>query len=69
MNYLHSGASKIWYFIPDTQRERFEEIAKEKLAGVYKNDKNFLLDINTMISPSYLKAHGIDVYRTVQKEG
>jgi len=62
MNYLHQGASKIWYIIPDCNREKFEWAAHEKLGELFKKDKNFLLDINTMISPAYLMKHGVSFY-------
>lgn len=54
MNYLHKGAAKIWYIIPDCDRDKFERAAHDKLGELAKKDKNFLLDINTMISPMYL---------------
>jgi histone demethylase JARID1 len=59
MNYLHSGSSKIWYVIPGSEREIFEKAVQEKLAGIYKRDKNFMLDINTLISPAYILAHNV----------
>lgn len=54
INYMHAGASKIWYCIPASDRLKFEQVCHEKLAMIYKKDKNFMLDINTMISPSYI---------------
>lgn len=69
MNYLHKGASKIWYVIPEQDRLAFEEAAKIKLGEVAKKDRNFLLDINTMISPTYLQKENVKVYRAEQQEG
>jgi len=59
MNYMHEGKGKIWYIIPEYLREKFEKVAHEKLAELSKKDKNFLLDINTMISPNFLIANGV----------
>ena len=61
VNYMHTGSPKIWYCIPAFDREKFEKVAHEKLAMLYKKDKNFMLDINTMISPTYLAAHNVTV--------
>lgn len=58
MNYMHQGASKIWYFIPDSDRQKFEKVAQEKLYERFKKDKNFMLDINTVINPTFIAAHG-----------
>jgi hypothetical protein len=69
INYMHEGAGKIWYAIPEYHREKFERLAKEKLALLYEEDPNFLLNINAMINPAYLVENGVHVYRTVQKPG
>lgn len=58
MNYLHNGATKIWYVIPDEDRKKFESVAQEKLYAHFSKDKNFMLDINTVINPGYIAAHG-----------
>lgn len=62
MNYLHKGSSKIWYIIPECDRKKFEHVAHEKLGETSKRDKNFLLDINTMISPTYLEKNGVSLH-------
>jgi len=69
INYMHEGAGKIWYAIPEYHREKFERLAKEKLALLFNEDPNLLLNINVMINPSYLVENGVHVYRTVQKPG
>ena len=69
INYMHEGEGKIWYAIPDYHREKFERLAKEKLAILYEEDPNFLLNINVMINPAYLVENGVHVYRTIQKPG
>lgn len=69
MNYMHEGEGKIWYGIPEYHRDKFEKLAKDKLAGLYESDPNFLLNINVMINPAYLVENGVHVYRTIQKPG
>ena len=54
LNYMHAGAPKIWYSIPADDARKFERTMKEKLTLLFAQDPNILLDIITMISPSYL---------------
>lgn len=69
VNYMHEGAGKIWYAIPEYHREKFERIAKEKLALLFDKDPNLLHNINVMINPAFLVENDIHVYRTHQKPG
>lgn len=69
LNYMHEGHGKVWYGIPSYHREKFERLAKDKLASRFKEDPNLLLDINVMINPAYLVENGVHVYRTLQKPG
>lgn len=69
INYMYSGHGKIWYAIPSYHREKFERLAKEKLALLFEEDPNLLHNINVMINPSYLVENGVHVYRTLQKPG
>lgn len=69
INYMHEGAGKMWYAIPSQDARKFEKAAKQKLAGLAKDDPNFLLNINSMICPTYLAAQGVTVYSTLQKPG
>ena len=54
LNYMHAGAPKIWYGIPPEDMKKFEKVVKEKLSLLFAKDPNILLDIITMVSPSYL---------------
>ena len=54
LNYMHAGAPKIWYGIPPEDMKKFEKVVKEKLTLLFAKDPNILLDIITMVSPSYL---------------
>lgn len=69
INYMHEGAGKIWYAIPEYHREKFERLAKEKLAILFDEDPNLLHNINVMINPAYLVENGVHVYRTLQRPG
>jgi len=69
LNYMHEGEGKIWYAIPSYHREKFERLAKDKLASRFSEDPNLLLDINVMLNPAYLVENGVHVYRTHQKPG
>ena len=69
LNYMHEGEGKIWYSIPYYHREKFERLAKDKLALLFNEDPNLLLNINVMINPSFLVENGVHVYRTLQKPG
>lgn len=54
INYNHWGKPKLWYGVPEDQRDKFEKAVKSKCALLFKKDPNILMDIITMISPVYL---------------
>ena len=55
INYNHYGSAKVWYCVPESDREKFEKVVKQKVSLLFKKDPNILLDIVTMVSPAYLK--------------
>ena len=61
INYNHWGKPKLWYGVPESHKERFEKAVKTKIALLFKKDPNILLDIVTMISPSYLVSQKVRV--------
>ena len=69
INYMHKGVGKMWYAIPSQDRAKFERIVKEKLAILFDEDPNMLLNITAMISPAYLAKNGVTVYKTEQRPG
>eukprot|EP00344_Euplotes_crassus_P012057 CAMPEP_0196998582 /NCGR_PEP_ID=MMETSP1380-20130617/3931_1 /TAXON_ID=5936 /ORGANISM="Euplotes crassus, Strain CT5" /LENGTH=633 /DNA_ID=CAMNT_0042415199 /DNA_START=28 /DNA_END=1929 /DNA_ORIENTATION=- len=69
INYMHTGEGKMWYAIPSQDRAKFERIAKEKLAILFDEDPNILLNITAMVSPAYLASNGVTVYKTEQRPG
>jgi [histone H3]-trimethyl-L-lysine4 demethylase len=56
INFNHEGKPKLWYGVPLSHRERFDRAVKEKCSLLFKKDPNILLDVITMISPSFLKS-------------
>ena len=69
INFAHWGSPKQWYCIPESDREKFDQVVKQKYKLLIKNDPNVLLDVITMISPAYLQQQGVTVYKTLQKPG
>lgn len=59
INYSHWGKPKLWYGIPNSDREKFEKAVKSKVALLFKKDPNILMDIVTMISPAYLASQQV----------
>jgi [histone H3]-trimethyl-L-lysine4 demethylase len=65
INYAHWGKPKVWYCVPESDRIKFDEVVKEKLGEIMTKDPNLLLDIVTMISPTYLASKNIKVFKTL----
>nr|GLL30743.1 putative lysine-specific demethylase JMJ16 isoform X1 [Ipomoea trifida] len=63
--YMHLGAPKMWYVIPQQYCFKFEEIVKKRYPELSEHPW-LLLNIATQISPSTLISEGIPVYRCVQ---
>lgn len=69
INYNHWGKPKLWYGVPEDNKDKFEKAVKTKIALLFKKDPNILLDIITMISPAYLAQQKVKVYKTLQMPG
>jgi histone demethylase JARID1 len=65
INYNHWGKPKLWYGVPESQREKFDQVVKEKCALLFKKDPNILYDVTTMVNPAYLILHGVKVTKTL----
>lgn len=69
INYNHYGKPKLWYGVPENNREKFDKAVREKCSLLFKKDPNILFDVITMISPTYLRSQGVKVYKTLQRPG
>jgi len=69
INYMHEGAGKVWYVIPDSQRTNFEKYARKRYRQIFWKDPAILTALNLQISPVDLARAGVKVYRTIQKQG
>lgn len=68
INYLHFGAGKQWYVIPEWAHEQFESFCKSKLKDEFKYCKEYLRHKTTLVSPFLLRQQGIPVYSGIQRE-
>ena len=69
INYAHCGEAKMWYCVPEAEREKFERAVKAKVALLFKEDPNILHGVVTMVSPEYLLSQNVNVMRTLQQPG
>ncbi|BGP44008.1 hypothetical protein JCM10450v2_008224 [Rhodotorula kratochvilovae] len=69
INYIHFGAPKFWYSVPQEQSERFERV----MAGLFPTDRakcsQFLRHKSFLASPKILTNNGITLNRCVQLPG
>ncbi|GAA5822529.1 hypothetical protein JCM3770_003566 [Rhodotorula araucariae] len=69
INYIHFGAPKFWYSVPQEQSERFERV----MAGLFPTDRakcsQFLRHKSFLASPKILSNNGITLNRCVQLPG
>mmetsp|Transcript_3766 Transcript_3766/g.11228 ORF Transcript_3766/g.11228 Transcript_3766/m.11228 type:complete len:498 (+) Transcript_3766:140-1633(+) len=65
INYIHFGASKTWYFIPQSEKERFELLCKKLYASHFDDCKEFLRHKLAMLAPEVLVRNGIRYGRVV----
>jgi len=69
INYSHYGKPKLWYAVPEKDREKFDRAVKEKCSLLFKKDPNILFDVVTMVSPTYLVSQGVKITKTLQRPG
>ena len=69
INCSHYGKLKLWYSVPESNRERFDRAVKDKCALLFKKDPNILFDVTTMVSPAYLLSQGVRICKTLQRPG
>ncbi|KAI3404623.2 hypothetical protein KGF56_002568 [Candida oxycetoniae] len=69
INYLHFGAPKQWYSIPQSENKKFFSLMKDLFADEYKNCSQFLRHKTFIASPQFLAKKGITVNHTIHREG
>lgn len=69
IEYLHTGADKIWYSVPNSASDRFRKATKAIMPDVCTNNPIWLPSDTAMIPPSLLIEHGSPLCRTVQESG
>nr|QDH43444.1 transcriptional factor Rph1 [Metschnikowia australis] len=69
INYLHFGAPKQWYSIPQSQNSKFFKLMLDIFSEDYKNCPEFLRHKTFLASPQFLEKHGITCNRIVHKQG
>lgn len=69
INYLHFGAPKQWYSIPQEFHEKFYSLMADIFHEDYKNCSEFLRHKTFLASPQFLERHGIPCNRIVHNQG
>lgn len=69
INYLHFGAPKQWYSIPQAQAGKFFNLMKDIFHEHYKSCPEFLRHKTFLASPQFLKKHGITCNSIVHNRG
>ncbi|EGW35383.1 uncharacterized protein SPAPADRAFT_64512 [Spathaspora passalidarum NRRL Y-27907] len=69
INYLHFGAPKQWYSIPQEYRDKFFNLMKEIFREEYNHCHEFLRHKTFLVSPQVLEKHGIKVNHIVHRQG
>ena len=57
------GAAKVWYGVPSSACEAFDEAMRDALPDLFAEDPLLLHRLVTMLSPNELKARGVPVYK------
>jgi [histone H3]-trimethyl-L-lysine9/36 demethylase len=68
VNYLHFGASKIWYAIAPEHAARLESLAQSYFGECANECSEFMRHKNILISPSHLERSNIPYCRAEQNE-
>jgi histone demethylase JARID1 len=65
VNYLHEGAPKVWYCVPPSESDKFEEAMRDALPELFEVSPDLLCQLVTQLHPRELQARGVDVHRVV----
>ena len=63
INYMHKGASKVWYGVPSSRASDFEAAMQDAFPKLFAADPRLLHRLVTHLSPTELTKRGIPVYR------
>ncbi|KAJ3268636.1 hypothetical protein HDV01_002511 [Terramyces sp. JEL0728] len=66
INYIHFGAPKQWYVVPQEYKPKFERFASSMFYDEAKQCPEFLRHKTTVISPSILEKNNIKVNKIIQ---
>ncbi|KFM64577.1 Protein Jumonji, partial [Stegodyphus mimosarum] len=69
IEYLHTGASKIWYGVPANGCEKFRNGMKKIMPEYCTNNPIWLPSDTAMVPPELLVKHGASLSRTIQNSG
>ncbi|XP_025416028.1 protein Jumonji isoform X2 [Sipha flava] len=72
IEYLHTGADKVWYGVPSSQSDKFRAAMKRLLPRAVAEGQNhhtWLAADSGMVPPDRLLEHGVTLTRTVQNPG
>ncbi|KOC63892.1 Protein Jumonji [Habropoda laboriosa] len=69
IEYLHTGAKKIWYGIPDEHNNNFREALSKMVPRYCKNKTIWLPSDTAMVPPELLVNNGVSLCQTVQEPG
>ena len=69
INFLHSGAPKMWYGVSSLHCTQFEKVMRDSLPDLFEVQPDLLHHLTTMLSPMELMEAGVPVVRAIQKPG
>ncbi|RLV96333.1 DNA damage-responsive transcriptional repressor RPH1 [Spathaspora sp. JA1] len=69
INYLHFGAPKQWYSIPQSEHTKFFNLMKDIFQDEYKHCSEFLRHKTFLVSPQILEKYGIKVNHIIHRQG
>lgn len=69
IEYLHTGASKIWYSVPAQSSQRFHSAMNDIMPEVCKDTVIWLPSDCAMVPPPMLVGSGCPLSRTIQEKG
>ncbi|KAL6261415.1 hypothetical protein P5V15_006509 [Pogonomyrmex californicus] len=69
IEYLHTGAKKIWYGIPDEYNNNFREALSKMVPQYCKNKTIWLPSDTAMVPPELLVSNGVPLCQIVQEPG